>query len=326
MDLDHRDEIVLIPTYNRPEHLFYCLSMIRAWEPLIKIAIFPDRGTYFDEDFTKVTDVFDDKNTSAFYVPTHKYHGNSYNTMEAFRWAYNAGFEYTYLVEDDVAVHPDFFKWHREVHDECPNIFGSMAWVFNRFAPITEDWLFQPWYYSVGTCFRKKKLELIVKHATPNYYNDMMGYIEQTFKDSPLNSPHNIHHYEQDGLIQRILDRDRSQTVSCGIAKCTHFGIFGYNRGWSRREEFFADCNSFEERVARLNNFVADPYWRVEYFGREVVEREIGKELPKRLFNYQIKVGPYETEFVSELSKTRLPRRIKSVPVTPEMEIVLTST
>ena len=319
------EEIVLVPTYNRPEHLFYCLSMIRAFEPKIQIAVFPDRGTYFDKEFQDVMRVFQSDDAFAFYVPFHKYHGNSYNTMEAFRWAYNAGYELTYLVEDDVIIHPDFFKWHREVHEECEDIFGSMGWVFNRFSPITEDWAFQPWYYSVGTCFKRKKLELIVKHATPLYYNDMMGYIEETFADSPLNSPHNIHHYEQDGLIQRILDRDRTQTVSCGIAKCTHMGTFGYNRGWSRREEFFEGCEDFTDRVNRLSAFVGDPYWRAEYFGRDVVEREIGKELPKRTFTYKIKVGPYETEFVSELSKTRLPRRIKSVPVTSEMEIVVSS-
>lgn len=319
------NELVLVPTFHRPEHLFYCLSMIRAFEPKIPIAVFPDRGTYYDEDFKMVMQSFDDGNTQAIYVPFHKYHGNSYSVMEAYRWAFNQVSELTYLIEDDVIVHPDFFTWTREVHEECPDIFGTLGWVFNRHAPITEDWLFQPWFYSVGVCFKRKKLELIVKHATPLYFQDMMGYIEERFKGSPLNSPHNIHHFEQDGAIQRILDEDRSQTVSCGIAKCTHIGTFGYNRGWSRREEFFDGCADFGERVNRLSAFVGDPYWRTEFFGREVVEREIGRELPRRFFNYKVKVGPYETEFISELSKNQLPRRIKSVPRTPEMEIVVSS-
>jgi hypothetical protein len=253
MDLDYSDEVVLVPTYKRPELLFYCLSMIRTFEPEIEIVVFPDRGTYYDKDFRAVMETFENGNTFAYYVPDHKYHGNSYNTMEAFRWAFNTFAQYTYLIEDDVIVHPDFFKWHREVHEELPNIFGSMAWIFNRFAPITEDWMFQPWYYSVGTCFKRSKLELIVKHATPLYYNDMMGYIEQTFIDSPLNSPHNIHHYEQDGLIQRILDADRSQTVSCGIAKCTHLGFAGYNRGGYNRYQEFFECDDGHASFAMPN-------------------------------------------------------------------------
>jgi hypothetical protein len=82
---------------------------------------------------------------------------------------------------------------------------------------------------------------------------------------------------------------------------------------------------TFEEKVDKITRLLADPYWRADIFGRDIVEREIGHELPKREFKYRVKVGPYETEFVSELSKGQLPRRIKSVPRTDEMEIVVTS-
>ena len=325
MDLDHRNEVILVPTYRRPEHLFLCLSYINAFAPEIPVCVFPDRGTYDDPEFKMVMESFDPARFAAMYVADHDYHGNSYNTMEAFRWAYSAqNFDLIYLVEDDVMVHPDFFKWHREVHEDKPDIFGSMAWVFNRYAPITEDRLFQPWYYSIGTCFKREKLGLIARHATPRYYADMQGYIEKTFKGSALNFPHSIQHYEQDGLIQRILDVDQSQTVSCGIAKCTHAGLFGYNRGWNTRSEFFANCSTFDQRLARLNKFVCDPYWRSWIFGRDVVEREIGKVLPKRVFKYKVKIGEYESELESELTPDLL-RRVNSVTVSPEMEIVVMS-
>ena len=234
-------EIVLIPTYRRPEMLFYCLSLIRAIEPEIAVAVFPDRGTYHDKEFQDVMASFDSDVTHALLIPDHDYYGNSFNTMEAFRWAYNSGFDRIYYVEDDVMVHEDFFKWHREVHEEESDLFASMGWIFNRYAPITKDLLFQPWYYSVGTCFTREKLKLIVDHASPRYYKDMPGYIEKAFAGSSLNAGgQNIQHYEQDGLIQRVMDRDRTQVVSRGMATCTHLGFAGYNRGgYNSYEEFF---------------------------------------------------------------------------------------
>jgi hypothetical protein len=318
-------EITIIPTYKRPEMLFYCMTLIRHFEPTMPIAIFPDHGTI--GEIQELLQSFDPRITQAMMVPDHGYYGNSYNTMEAFRWAYNCGADRIFYVEDDVMVHWDFFKWHREMHEEFGDvIFSSMAWVFNHYAPITEDPMFQPWYYSVGTCFSRNKLSLIAQHATPFYYEDMPGYIEKEFPDSPLSAgTMNVAHFEQDGLIQRILDRDKTQTVSSGMARCTHLGSFGYNKGWEQRDDFYGDAKTFEERVQKISEFIGDPYWRAELFGRPIVEREIGKILPPRLIKYRLKLGEFECNYESELKIDQLPRRLRSVPRTPEMEIVVTS-
>jgi hypothetical protein len=318
-------EIVLVPTYKRPEMLFYCLTMLRAYGGNdLTIAVFPDRGTYNDKEFQDVMSSFDERNTHALFVPDHDYYGNSFNTMEAFRFAYNADCDLTYYVEDDVMVHWDFFHWHRAVQEEESDIFASMGWIFNHYAPITMDLLFQPWYYSVGTCFSREKLKLIVDHATPRYYKDMPGYIEKTFAGSVLNTGgQNIQHYEQDGLIQRVMDRDHTQVVCRGIASCTHLGTFGYNKGWEQRDSFFGDAKTFEQRLQKISDFVADPYWRASLFGRPIVEREIGKELPPRMKKYLLRVGPYECEYESELKPEQFPKRVRSVPRTPDMEIVV---
>src|ERR1700690_484205 len=319
-------EIVLLPTYRRPEMLFYCLTLIRHFEPKIQIAVFPDRGTRGEKEFQNVMDCFDREITVDMQVPEHDYYGNSMNTMEAFRWAFNSGFDRIFYVEDDVMIHADFFKWHRQIHEEYSedmNLFASMAWVFNHYAPITQDVLIQPWYYSVGTCFARKKLELIVQHATPRYYKDTPGYIDKVFHGSALNSPMNISHYEQDGLIQRVLDLDKSQTITSGMARCTHLGAFGYNKGWEKRSDFFGEAKTFEERVARISKLVGDPYWRAPLFGGDIVARASGKILPPRLHKYLLRVGPFECDYESELEPEELPKRLRSVPRTPEMEIMV---
>jgi hypothetical protein len=325
------NEVVIVPTFQRPELLHLCLSQIRQLEPNIPISVFPDRGTAKDREVLAAVEPFLATNLQLNFVPDHDYYGNSFNTMEAFRWAYNDGWDRIYLIEDDVIVHPEFFPWHREIHnDEDFDIFASMAWIFNRHAPIADGVFFQPWYYSIGTCFKRHKLGLVVEHACPRYYGDMAKYVGDVFSDTPLNQSRKefgIEHYEQDGLIQRVLDRDKSQTASPGIAKCSHVGLFGYNRGWYRADEFFANCGSFDERVQRLATFIEDPYERAQVFGRDIVEREMGYELPKREIRYRAKLREWETEFVSEVNLTpkTLPTRVNSVPVSAEMLIEQTS-
>lgn len=319
-------EVVLVPTYHRPELLFYCLSLIRHFEPDIPIAIFPDRGSLDDLELVNAEEAF--SGIQWHWVPKHEYGGNTFNVMEAYRWAYNEGFEQIYLIEDDVMIHPDFFKWHRAQHDDDENedLFASMAWIFNRHAPIEEMDLRQPWYYSIGVCFQRSMLEYVVRHSSPLYYADMAGYVRKNFKDSPLNDPQNLMHYEQDGLIQRVLDQMKLQTVSPGIAKCTHLGFYGYNRGWECESDIFANTKNFEERIARLGEFLKDDYHRVEVFGRAIVEREIGKPLKPRENRYRIELpGGWSTEFKTERQLKTVPAKINSAPIPPEAKLVLLS-
>jgi hypothetical protein len=317
-------ECCVVTTYKRPELLHCCLKRIRAAEPGIEIIIFPDRGTARDPETILAVRDFKRGNLQVNFVPDHDYHGNSYNVMEALRWAYNEGSTRIFYIEDDVMVHPDFFTWHRAQHELIPDLFASMAWIFNRHAPIVDDLLFQPWYYAIGTCFPREKLGLIVEHASPRYYEDMQSYIEKTFKGSQLNTPFGIQHYEQDGLIQRVLDADRSQTISPGITKCSHMGMYGYNRGWKTGSDLFDGALDFEERIRRLEDFISDPYARATIFGREIIEREIGRELPRRSFVYRVELPQgWTTEFTSELTMNKLPRKINSVLLGKDAKISL---
>lgn len=317
-------EAVLVTCYKREALLACCLRRIRKAEPYIEIHLFPDRGTAENLRMQVLADEFD---AFLHLVPDHDYYGNSYNTMNAYLWAFNAGYDLTYLVEDDVFVHPDFFSWHRVQHELFPNIFASMAWIFNRHAPITDDVLFQPWFYSIGVCFSHDKLGFLVQHATPLYFNDMAGYVGKRFKTSPLNDPMNVMHFEQDGLIQRVLDENKSQTVSPGIAKCSHMGFvrsYGASDVGSEYERILSG-KTFEEQIANVEQLFADPYFRISMFGREIVERELGREIPKCVKRYRITIpGGWESEFESELSIGHLPKRINSVnlPTKSVIELV----
>jgi hypothetical protein len=319
-------EVCLVPTFHREELLYCCLKRIRALEPDIHIQVFPDRGTIMNPLVRKIIDQFSAK---ADFIPDNNWYGNSSNSMDSFLWAYNAGFERIFYIEADVMVHEDFFLWHREMQNEFDDIFASLGWIFNRHAPIDNGIMFQPWIYAIGLCFSRKKLELLIPHATPKYYEDLPGYIQKKFIKSALNVPFDIAHFEFDGLMQRVLDEDKSQTVSPGIAKCSHIGFvrsYGDGGAPAGYEYFFRGCKTFEERINRLEQFMADPYWRMSYFGRAIVEREFGHALPVRMFNYRIKLPDgWESEFTSEMSREHLPSRINSVPVPADAQFVLLS-
>lgn len=322
------NEVVIVPCYLRPELLYCCLKRIREFQPRIEIHLFPDRGTWKDSVIQKLSILF---NTDIHIVADHDLYGNTYNTMEAYKWAWHAGFEYVYLIESDVMVHHDFFSWHRKMQEEYreDGLFASMGWVFNRHAPIVDGEMFQHWYYSVGVCFHRTQLASVIMHATPSYYTDMSGYVRDHFKDSPLNDPQNVAHYEQDGLIQRVLDQEKMQTVSPGIAKCSHMGFvrsYGDSGAGFGYEELFDGRTDFRDRVERIEQLIADPYERMWYFGRDIVERELGREIPERVFHYKITLpGGWTSELESPLEMRKLPRRLNSVniPQDAKIEIML---
>ena len=316
-------EVVLVPTFHREELLSCCLKRLRGYDADIPIYVFPDRGT----GDTLVRLICEDYEAHMHLVPDSDWYGNSANIMNAYLWAFNAGYDRVFMVESDVMIHEDFFSWHREQQEQFPQIFASMAWIFNREAPISDDLMFQPWIYSIGLCFSREKLALVAQHATPKYYGDMPAYLEKVFNASPLTDRFAIAHWEQDGLLQRILDKDKSQTVSSGIAKCSHVGfVRSYGDGTKEAYEKFLGLEGlrFDERVERVEKFIADPYARMDVFGRALVERELGYVIPVRRFTYHVTVpGGWSATFQSELKREFLGKRILSVPVTKETEIVL---
>lgn len=312
-------ELVLVTTYKRKFLLFSCLERIRTFGGDIPIMVFSDR---WSDEGADAAQMFDAQWVT---MPKHEFYGNSYNTMEAYRYAFHEGADRVYLIEDDVMIHPDFFPWHRRMHEEYPDIFAAMGWVFNQYAPIDEGEMFQPWYYSIGVSFSRDKLALIAEHASPLYYADMQGYVRKNFPLSPYNGPFNIVHVEQDGLIQRIIEKDKSQTVSCGIAKCSHIGMGGYNRGWPNYDKFFAGIDHYEDAARKIDLLLSDPYWRISLFGRGIVEREVGRTVEKRNLHYRVRFDGWESDFTSEMERNHLPHRINGVQIPAHAEFVLES-
>lgn len=316
-------ECVVVCTYRRPEMLESCLQRIAAYHPYTSdLFVFADRG-----EMEGLADITFKYGAKLIVQPAHNYFGNSFSAGEALRFVYNSGYDLIHYIEDDCFIKPGFFQWTRAVHDDWDDIFCSCGWVFNRFMPLLDETYFAPWIYIPQFTIRRQKLDLVMKHLNPLYYGDQLGYLDKNMPKNLIDDmyPEMVHH-EIDGMLQRLLMHHRMQVAWSAISKVKHVGFAGYNRGgYTAYEDFFTDCKNFEDRVERIEEFAADPYWRMQFFDPKIVEREEGREFPIRTFRYRVTVGEWESEFDSNLLPHQLKtlRTVNSVPVTPDTRFVL---
>jgi len=317
-------ECCLVVTYQRPELLYCCLRRLSVQAGDVPIFVFGDRG----ETNELLRNTCAEFRATLILHPYHDYHGNSYAAGEALRFAYNSGFDLTHYVEDDCFVKPDWLAWTRATHEEWDDIFCTCGWVFNHHMPFSEDTYFAPWIYIPQFSIRREKLALVMSHLGPLYYRDMWKYLAENFPENPINKLYpEVLHIEIDGLLQRVLSaqyKKKMQVAWCATAKVQHLGFGGYNRGgFVQYESFFEDCPTFSSRVAKVECFALDPYWRASLMDRSHVEREIGHELPPRRFRYRVKLpGGWESDYISELTRTALPRRINSATLPEDAQIL----
>lgn len=232
-------DIILIPTFRRPEYLTLCLEHIAAAMPQAdgwkQVVVMHDQHTMENTGSTRhVVTSFQERLQIEFDVrQPHSYYGNSYNCLELYRWALTqTGARYIYLIEDDVLVTPDFFAWHEAVQDRG-DYFATVGWKCMRnkdFKPSQDPTGYietNKDFASIGVCWRPEKLETFVKHATLEYYANSDAYLRKAFP----NSRHHGGWTEQDGIITRMLEETNDRwLVWPNLPRCTHIGISGYHR------------------------------------------------------------------------------------------------
>ena len=261
-------DIILIPTYARPEYLFLCLEHIAAsmtnGTPR-EIWVIQDRHTQPLPNLEcqrletpKVVEAFANVLNLRFIErPPHPYWGNPCNFLEAYKEAYATDARYVYLIEDDVLVAPDFFRWHEAVQRRG-DYFVTVGWHCIRNKDVrkstdpTEYIETTCDYSSIGVCWRREKLAAIVRHATPRYYGDLQGYCAATFPNNPIPRGQWT---EQAGLIMRELlqDKDSRLVAWPSLPRAAHVGAYGYHRPQGQR--FPGDL---QERVKALRQATAD--------------------------------------------------------------------
>jgi len=226
-------EIVIIPAWQRPEFLAATLERLRA----------ADEGTQefwisLDRRHSKAVAMVatDFRRTVGERVKvltrSHSYRGNSYNVLVSYAEAMAQKPDLIHLVEEDIFVSDDYFAWHQAAHALVGNCFAVSAARNQNFPGDPEP---EPGavyvheaYQSVAVSFRTQRLAHVLQHVarSNNYYRDPVKYCRQLFPATKI--PHG--NAEQDGLINRVVEKLGAFVVYPTEPVAYHAGFTGYHR------------------------------------------------------------------------------------------------
>jgi hypothetical protein len=256
-------DILIIPTFSRPEMLWVCLDYIAKCPEAnlldIRVCVDTHENNFRHPDLRDIATVlskFPTLHVDMTVRSPHGYYGNSYNVLSAYRDAYDTHAQYVFMVEDDIMVAKDFFEWHYSVQKELRNCFCSIGTLNQRSPipniPVTEKGFYTSYkdYASWGVCFRREVLRNIIRHAHPDYFSHMEYYIRHHLSGFGFDSEY----CEQDGLIVREMGREKGFSIYPTKAHAQHVGWYGYHRTASVRPE-----GSLEERYHHVKKVVSDP-------------------------------------------------------------------
>lgn len=255
------DDLVIVPSHYRPEYLYLCLERLAQADGGRNkcVRIYQDRHVQDDAlrlaelpNIHAVVKRFNGRFTDIQYIERepHTGVGNTRNFLEAYKRAYTDSWRYVYLVEDDVHVGPDFFKWHEAVQARG-DYFCSVAWwcIRNPLRIVCNDPLAylesSKDFSSIGVCWRRENLSAVACHADDEYYENPSRYVAHYFPTSPIPRGQWT---EQAGLIMRVLLNGKGRVVAwADVPRVAHVGIHGYHR--SLGVQF---SGSLLERISKL--------------------------------------------------------------------------
>jgi hypothetical protein len=223
-----KSDVLIIPTFTRPEMLWNCLETIdkcpeaTTLDIIISVDWHEEKKPPIQEidDVLKKFPLLKFKRVARW---PHRYNGNSFNVLSAYKEAVQTGCNHIFMVEDDVMVDPNFFGWHYQ--QQKLRVFCSVGVENKR----SGKQISATDYASLGVCFPRSAVEQIVKHASHSYYSDQRGYCNKNF--GALFSAEDV---EQDGLILRVMGSVNGKSVWPETPVCRHIGWYGYHRPQDR--------------------------------------------------------------------------------------------
>lgn len=260
-------DIVLIPTWYRPEYLQLCLEHLAAAEGITSKQIWILQDQHQDDMIRHAVEENWTQEVLATWQPyraldikffrasSHCTVGNSRNVLEGYRRAFETDAQFVYLIEDDVFVTPDFFKWHEAVQNDgdyfC-SVGCSCKFKWQNTTIETTDpgaYYTARWYGSYGVGWKRENLSAIIPHARNEYYSNMDNYVRHNLAGTPLGDQFT----EQDGVIERVMWKSGKSVAFPIASKAFHLGLYGYHRDGQRPNGFL------EAKLAGLRKMLADP-------------------------------------------------------------------
>jgi hypothetical protein len=159
-----------------------------------------------------------------------------------------------FLIEEDVMVGRDFFRWHRAAHAAAGPLFCSIAVKNpNRTLRVPDEaegyYLSSGDYCSYAVCFDKRVVRtMIAPHVNMAYFRRPKKYLRRHFPTSAIG----LGFVEQDGLLRRIQERSTYSIAYPCVPRAFDAGFYGYNRPGEIG-------GSIRDRIQSLADTIYDP-------------------------------------------------------------------
>jgi hypothetical protein len=263
-------DVVLIPAWRRPEFLWHCLANIQRAEGADKLHYLFRFDQGYSPDLHEVVAGFP-LSKEVLLTPPCKYIAakQSYSLLTGYTAAAARTDGLVYMIEEDVMVATDFFRYHQEAHALNRDLFCSIAVANpnrgrdNIHGEPDECYLSSGDYCSLGVAYRVQVIrEILQPHMQVAYFTDPVKYCLRNFREAPLGAAYS----EQDGLIRRIqLQIGAARPIAYPYqAKAYHAGFYGKNRGagptgtWRQRLERITAVIYSDEA---MRTFAKHPEW-----------------------------------------------------------------
>jgi hypothetical protein len=254
---DRTMDVALVPCWQRPEFLWHCIDNISRADGIENVHVIFRPDTGFSPDILDVIRTQGQRLASfeIQYPPVCPFRRTkqSANVLLGYLEAASKSRQYVFLIEEDIMVTRDFFRWHRAVHAQQPQLFCSIAAKNHnrdvRSLPDVEAYYSSTGdYCSWGVCMDRRVIqELIVPHINVGYFRKPKRYMRRHFPGSAVS----LAFVEQDGLIRRIQEVLQRSVVYPCVARAYHAGFYGYNRPGG------AD-GSLREKINHIGSIIYD--------------------------------------------------------------------
>jgi hypothetical protein len=250
-------DVVLLPCWRRPEFLWHCLDNFTRADGSSDLHLIVSPDTGHSPDTLEVVRSFADRLPSLeIRIPPpapYRRTKQSANLLLGYLRAASLAHRFVFLIEEDIMIARDFFRWHRQAHACSGELFCSIAARNpNRKPALPQEYeayyLGGADYCSSGVCFDKQLLQsLIAPHICMSYFRRPKKYIKRLFPHSAVG----LGFVEQDGLIQRIQEQVGYPIAWPCVPRAFHAGFYGYNRPGNI-------SGSLSERIQQLGQTIYD--------------------------------------------------------------------
>jgi hypothetical protein len=250
-------DIVLVPCWRRPEMLWHCIDNLCKADGIqsMHIVFRPDSG--YDADNLAVIHEHAERLPSYEIQPAprcpYRRSKLSANILLGYMQAAALTRRYVYLVEEDIMIGRDFFRWHAAVHSQREGLFCSIAVRnHNRRVDTPDDpdcyYLTSGDYCSWGVCFDRNVITgLIAPHVNLDYLSRPKRYLRRHFVDSRVS----LGFVEQASLVRRIQEICARPIAYPATPRAFHAGFYGRNRPGGI-------SGALNERVQQLDSMIYD--------------------------------------------------------------------